>query len=523
MDISWKTILTDTYDILWKMIIRPPRSQYSVSELGPVKFRLGTGAYERKDFELRNERGQQLQCSHFMPLEAPNARPVKRPCVVYLHGNCSSRLEASDTLQVLLPRGITVFSLDLSGSGHSEGEYISLGHYEERDLRVVVQHLRNSGLVSAVGLWGRSMGAATTVLRAADDHLLAGCVIDSAFSSLRMVCEELVNGVIVTVPDFLLKMALDMVRGEIQTRAGFDIEELNPVRYSACAKCPALFAVARDDDFILPHHTQKLHNVWGGPKRLVTFGGGHNGARPHWFLEQAALFLDERLRHASGMPPPEPLVTTGVDEDRPPPLPWDGAHEDVPEMLPPPPPSPEKLSAKAAHAQEPPILPPEPVRPKRALGQLSRTTATPEAIRATKLISMGFSEDMAVEAAERYANVEAAVEWIMKQSMHVLQESAQTLGRVELRAPTRASGGSPLKGNGLQTERPLDRPTWSASESAPRSSSSRPPQADDVAVDGLVAQLVDLGFSPSKAHEAARRNSTVEGSVDWLLTHGGSQ
>jgi len=105
------------------------------------------------------------------------------------------------------------------------------------------------------------------------------------FSSLRLVAEELVNSSgLVTVPDFLLNAALQMVRSEIQTRAQFDIEDLVPVKRAHLAMSPGLFAVAGDDDFVLPHHTQKLFNAWGGERKLVTFAGGHNGGRPMWFL-----------------------------------------------------------------------------------------------------------------------------------------------------------------------------------------------------------------------------------------------
>ena len=39
---------------------------------------------------------------------------------------------------------------------------------QEKDLRVVLKHLRASGSVASIGLWGRSMGAATAILCAED-------------------------------------------------------------------------------------------------------------------------------------------------------------------------------------------------------------------------------------------------------------------------------------------------------------------------------------------------------------------
>jgi alpha/beta superfamily hydrolase len=96
--------------------------------------------------------------------------------VVYLHGNASSRVEALPAVRLLLPEDITLFSLDFSGSGKSEGEYISLGWYERDDVNTVVEHLRSSGKTSTIGLWGRSMGAVTALLHSDRDPSIAGIV-----------------------------------------------------------------------------------------------------------------------------------------------------------------------------------------------------------------------------------------------------------------------------------------------------------------------------------------------------------
>jgi len=205
--VSWLMWPSDFYNTLWKIIIRPPRDVYALEELGPAKFVLGQRLYERRDMQLKSCRGYALECSHFVPSQDPDA---KRPCVVYLHGASCSRLGALHTLPVLLPRDLTVFCLDLSGSGRSEGEYISLGHHEEKDLLVVLRHLRNSGLVTSIGLWGRSMGAVTSIIRCSEDHEVFACVLDSPFSNFLALAEEFVSKV--PVPQLILDMVLDSIR-----------------------------------------------------------------------------------------------------------------------------------------------------------------------------------------------------------------------------------------------------------------------------------------------------------------------
>lgn len=79
-------------------------------------------------------------------------------------------------VKLLLPEDMTVFCLDLSGSGKSEGEYISLGWYERDDVQTVVDYLRGTGTVATIGLWGRSMGAVTALLHSDRDPSIAGIV-----------------------------------------------------------------------------------------------------------------------------------------------------------------------------------------------------------------------------------------------------------------------------------------------------------------------------------------------------------
>jgi pimeloyl-ACP methyl ester carboxylesterase len=296
---SWAEWLGgEAYKQSWKCVIRPWRSVYSVADLGPSKFKLHGKAYERKDSQLRNGKGHNLECSHFVPEGYGNEGKQKSPCVLFLHGNASCRLEALELLAYLLPLGVTVFCLDFSGSGLSGGEYVTLGHQEERDLAEVLRHLRRSG-VTSIGLWGRSMGAATAVLRASKDRSLKACVLDSPFADLRELAQEQINQN-VSLPQFVVDGALEIVRSEVQSRAGFDPDAIQPVRAAPRARCPALFASARGDTLTLPEHVRDVYNAWGGVRHFRSLEGYHNSRREAWFMQEAARFLADRLHHQVG-------------------------------------------------------------------------------------------------------------------------------------------------------------------------------------------------------------------------------
>lgn len=54
--------------------------------------------------------------------------------------------------------------MDLSGSGKSEGEFITLGINEEDDLNYAIGFLDEIFKFKEYAIWGRSMGAVTALL-----------------------------------------------------------------------------------------------------------------------------------------------------------------------------------------------------------------------------------------------------------------------------------------------------------------------------------------------------------------------
>ncbi|CAN0405939.1 unnamed protein product, partial [Hapterophycus canaliculatus] len=99
----------------------------------------------RRDFEVRNQRGLKLVCSQWRPAFIEDTS--KLPCVVYLHGNSSARVDVVKTssLRVLGTAACTVVSFDFSGSGMSEGDFVTLGYFEQHDVADVLAYLRSNG------------------------------------------------------------------------------------------------------------------------------------------------------------------------------------------------------------------------------------------------------------------------------------------------------------------------------------------------------------------------------------------
>jgi hypothetical protein len=296
--------IQEGYAALCNAIIRPPRAEYAVRELGPKLFQISGSRFQRTDFELVNPRGFTLQCSHWEPLPPTDKKSnnvQKLPCVVYMHGNSSCRVEAIEYVETILSIGATVLAFDFSGCGLSEGPYISLGWYEQEDVQTIITWLRNSGKVSTIGLWGRSMGASTALMFGHRDPSIAAMILDSPFSDLSVLCRELAGKINIPVPGFLVGGVLGLMRSTIKSKANFDIYNCKPIQNVDKCFIPAIFTAGEEDDFILPSHSQDLHDKYAGDKNFVLVSGDHNSQRPSFFKDSVAIFLYARLCEPVGI------------------------------------------------------------------------------------------------------------------------------------------------------------------------------------------------------------------------------
>ena len=283
-----------TYESLWKAIIRPPRDEYEEEELGSPLFTIDKRHYIRKDFELLNFQGYLIKVSMIEPDIRDRPQDIM-PCVIYLHANASSRIEGLHIRRFLLKRNINLCVFDFQGSGMSEGEYISLGYHEKHQVKNMVDFVEKYPGVGKIGLWGRSMGAATSLIYTAMDKRIKATVADSPFSDFRKLAKEMVLNQI-KVPGFLVEGAISIIGKSVKNRNGMDINEIKAIE--AVKKCdvPVIFIHARDDELVPYHHSEDLlKNYHGENKELKSVNGGHNGRRPSTLMEYVGDFFAEHL------------------------------------------------------------------------------------------------------------------------------------------------------------------------------------------------------------------------------------
>jgi pimeloyl-ACP methyl ester carboxylesterase len=278
-----------SYETLWKAVIRPPRDDYDDESLGEAVFTYRGKTYIRHDYQILNKRGHLLKLS-FLENDIDSRESYIMPLVIYLHGNSSSRLEGLKSAPELLKKGINVGMFDFSGCGQSEGDYISLGWFERDDVRIVIDFFQKLPGVGNIGLWGRSMGAATTMLYSYSDNRIKAICMDSPFGDFKLLATELCLKH-VTLPNFVIDGAMGLVKNTIKEKSGLEIDKLQPQLYASKTKIPAFFVHAVNDELINLEQTIQLYEKYNGEKSLNVVEGGHNSTRQKHVLEKIAKFF----------------------------------------------------------------------------------------------------------------------------------------------------------------------------------------------------------------------------------------
>ena len=96
-------------------------------------------------------------------------------------------------------------------------------------------------------------------------------------------------------PAFIRSTILWFVKGSVESRAEFKINDLKPIDIVENIKIPAQFIVANSDTIVDPKQGISLYEKYGGPKSIIKIPGGHNGIRPDYLISSLNSFLCDIL------------------------------------------------------------------------------------------------------------------------------------------------------------------------------------------------------------------------------------
>jgi len=158
--------------------------------------------------------------------------------------------------------GNNVLLFDFRGCGESDVVPLSVGFHERRDLQAAIAFARTRTPDAPLGLIGYSMGAAVSIMIAADDPAIGAVVADSSYAAIGDViaAEYRRRG----VPAFPLLAASDRFNG---WRYGYRFAALRPIDAVARLAPRPLLIIHGERDALTPvEHARRLHAAAGAPK-----------------------------------------------------------------------------------------------------------------------------------------------------------------------------------------------------------------------------------------------------------------
>ncbi len=214
----------------------------------PAKYSL---TYEDITFKSKED-GLTLK-GWYLPAERSNGLTI-----IVAHGYGKNRLQDDVPVlklaQSLVARGYNMMLFDFRNSGESEGDLTSVGQYEQRDLHGAIAWVKQNR-PSKIALLGYSMGAATSLVTAADAPDVAAVVADSPFAQLRSYLSENLS-VWSGLPEFPFT---PLILATIPAATGTDPDAVDP--FSAVKKIyprPILFIHGNADKSIPNENSKRL-------------------------------------------------------------------------------------------------------------------------------------------------------------------------------------------------------------------------------------------------------------------------
>lgn len=199
--------------------------------------------------------------------------------VVMAHGLFRSRYETMERGVRLWREGYGVVLFDLRRHGHSSGEFSSIGYFERRDVEAALKYAEGREPQNRIVLFGVSMGAAATLLAAAEtqeDGRVAGVVAESSFLSFPDTARHHIG--LTPLPTFPFATLLIEFTAWRMNFAPADFDVLAAVRK---IQQPILF-IGSGADKRMPNESvlEPLYAAAGNPlkRKLVVAGATHGHA-----------------------------------------------------------------------------------------------------------------------------------------------------------------------------------------------------------------------------------------------------
>lgn len=222
-------------------------------------------ALDKTDYVVTAEDGYALHVELIA-----NPQPTDR-YMILSHGYTDNRFGTLKYAKLYLDLGFNAIVYDLRGHGENAETYCTYSARERRDLLALIRDSRSryAGM-TALGLHGESLGAATSVAVLGFHPQVDFVVADCGFSNIRDV---LVAGVRnAHLPGWLVDVASVFAK----LRYGYGYGDMRPIDSLADNEIPILFIHGAADSFIPPRNSEAMRDATRGYSELHLIDGAEH-------------------------------------------------------------------------------------------------------------------------------------------------------------------------------------------------------------------------------------------------------
>ena len=231
---------------------------------------------------LDSESGSQI-ATWYIPARNVDTKAT----VILLHGVRGDRRSMLGHARLLHEAGYTVVLIDLQAHGESPGEHITVGWLESHDVRAAVNFARRQNPDHRIGIIGRSLGGAATLL--ASPIEMDALVLEAVYPTIT----EAVQNRVAMRAGVASRILTPALLCQLRPRLGISVDDLRPIDHIDTFDCPVLIAAGKKDLHTTLSETERLFAAANPSKQLVVFP---NAAHVDLLKHNETLYRDEILK-----------------------------------------------------------------------------------------------------------------------------------------------------------------------------------------------------------------------------------
>src|SRR6476661_2014001 len=173
--------------------------------------------------------------------------------VLLLPGIRANRLRMVERARFLRRAGYSILLIDFQATGETQGDHITFGWKETRDVLAAIDFIRQADATVPVAIIGSSLGGVAALL-ATPPLKVDALVLEEVYPTIEIATHNRMENYLGALGRFMTPVLLT----QLQWRLGVSASQLRPVDHISSVECPMLIMGGEKDRNTRPSDTRML-------------------------------------------------------------------------------------------------------------------------------------------------------------------------------------------------------------------------------------------------------------------------